>query len=142
MPTPIQWWRTSLHKLKFKVLLAPNLDRDTCRLRPATLIYATKNRSGRWKVPPTGHKKGGGIQGIRTASAAGAETLSDALGTRLYISSTNREMREILLTRLRRSLAQWVEHSVYNRGVASSCLTIGKPTLLYKRYKAIQNFTR
>ena len=42
-----------------------------------------KNRSGRWKVPPTGHKKGGGIQGIRTASAAGAKKLSDALGTRL-----------------------------------------------------------
>ena len=42
-----------------------------------------KIRSGRWTVPPTGHKKGGGIQGIRTASAAGAETLSDALGTRL-----------------------------------------------------------
>ena len=42
-----------------------------------------KYRSGRWKVPPTGHKKGGGVQGIRTASAAGAETLFDALGTRL-----------------------------------------------------------
>ena len=42
-----------------------------------------KIRSGRWTVPPTGHKKGGGIQGIRTANAAGAETLSDALGTRL-----------------------------------------------------------
>ena len=42
-----------------------------------------KNRSGHWTVPPTGHKKGGGIQGIRTASAAGVETLSDALGTRL-----------------------------------------------------------
>ena len=42
-----------------------------------------KNRSGRWKVPPTGHKKGGGIQGIRTASAAGAEMLFDALSTRL-----------------------------------------------------------
>ena len=59
---------------------------DTCRPRPATLIYATKNRSGRWKVPPTGHKKGR-IQGIRTASAAGAEKLSDALGTRLNFSS-------------------------------------------------------
>ena len=44
-----------------------------------------KIRSGRWTVPPTGHKKGGGIQGIRTASAAGAETLSDALGTRLQL---------------------------------------------------------
>ena len=43
-----------------------------------------KNRSGRWTVPPTGHKKGGDIQGMRTASAAGAETLSDALGTRLW----------------------------------------------------------
>ena len=42
-----------------------------------------KNRSGRWTVPPTGHKKGADVQGIRTASAAGAETLSDALGTRL-----------------------------------------------------------
>ena len=42
-----------------------------------------KNCSRRWTVPPTGHKKGGDIQGIRTASAAGAETLSDALGTRL-----------------------------------------------------------
>ena len=42
-----------------------------------------KNRSGRWTVTPTGHKKGGDIQGIRIASAAGAETLSDALGTRL-----------------------------------------------------------
>ena len=40
-----------------------------------------KNRSGRWTVPPTGHNKGGGIQGIRTVSAARAETLSDALGT-------------------------------------------------------------
>ena len=39
-----------------------------------------KNRSGRWTVPPTGHKKGVDIHGIRTASAAGAETLSDALG--------------------------------------------------------------
>ena len=45
-----------------------------------------KNRSGRWTVPPTGHKKGGGIQGIRTASAARAETLSDALGTRLLVT--------------------------------------------------------
>ena len=42
-----------------------------------------KNRSGRWTVSPTGHKKGGGIQGISAASAARAETLSDALGTRL-----------------------------------------------------------
>ena len=45
-----------------------------------------KDRSGRWTVPPTGHKKGGGIQGIQgisTASVARAETLSDALGTRL-----------------------------------------------------------
>ena len=25
-----------------------------------------KNRSGRWTVPPTGHKKGGDIKGIRT----------------------------------------------------------------------------
>ena len=48
-----------------------------------------KNRSGRWKVSPTGHKKGGGIQGIRTASAAGAETLSDALGTRLHTKIPN-----------------------------------------------------
>ena len=45
-----------------------------------------KIRSGCWTVPPTGHKKGGGIQGIRTANAAGAETLSDALGTRLLLS--------------------------------------------------------
>ena len=47
-----------------------------------------KNRSGRWTVPPTGHKKGGGcgIQGISAASAARAETLSDALGTRLGVS--------------------------------------------------------
>ena len=45
-----------------------------------------KDRSGRWTVPPTGHKKGGGgggIQGISGASVARAETLSDALGTRL-----------------------------------------------------------
>ena len=42
-----------------------------------------KNRSGRWTVSPTGHKKGGGIQGISAASAARAETLSDSLGTRL-----------------------------------------------------------
>ena len=44
-----------------------------------------KDRSGRWTVPPTGHKKGGGIQGISSASVARAETLSDALGTRLDI---------------------------------------------------------
>ena len=43
-----------------------------------------KDRSGRWTVPPTGHKKGGGIQGISAASVARAETLSDALGTRLH----------------------------------------------------------
>ena len=69
---------------------------DTIRNRPkpcqpATLIYATKkNRSGRWTVPPTGHKKGGGggIQGISTASAARAETLCDALGTRLIKAMT------------------------------------------------------
>ena len=48
------------------------------------LIYATKkNPSGRWTVPSTGHKKGGGIQGISTASTARVEMLSDALGTRL-----------------------------------------------------------
>ena len=45
-----------------------------------------KNRSGRWTVSPTGHKKWGGIQGISAASAARAETLSDALGTRLNLS--------------------------------------------------------
>ena len=44
-----------------------------------------KDRSGRWTVPPTGHKKGGGIQGISAASVARAETLSDALGTRLGV---------------------------------------------------------
>ena len=46
-----------------------------------------KDRSGRWTVPPTGHKIGGGIQGISPASVARAETLSDALGTRLQISA-------------------------------------------------------
>ena len=32
-----------------------------------------KDRSGRSTVPPTGHKKGGDIQGISTASAARGE---------------------------------------------------------------------
>ena len=49
-----------------------------------------KNRSGRWTVSPTGHKKGGGIQGISAASAARAETLSDALGTRLWRSLSDK----------------------------------------------------
>ena len=53
--------------------------------QPATLIYATKkNRSERWTVSQLDTKRGGGIQGISTASAARAETLSDALGARLY----------------------------------------------------------
>ena len=53
------------------------------------LIYAMKkNRSGRWTVSPTGNKKGAGIQGISTASAARAETLFDALGTRLQAYKT------------------------------------------------------
>ena len=55
-----------------------------------------KNRSGRWTVSPTGHKKGGGIQGISRASAARAETLSDALGTRLLMSSI---IKAVLRTR-------------------------------------------
>ena len=51
-------------------------------------VQPGRKRSALWTVPATGHKKGGDIQGIRTASAAGAETLSDALGTRLaYLGS-------------------------------------------------------
>ena len=53
-----------------------------------------KNRSGRWTVPPTGHKKGGGIQGISAASAARAKTLSGALGTRLDLLKQTKAFKD------------------------------------------------
>ena len=49
-----------------------------------------KNCPGHWTVTPTGHKNGGDIQGIRTASPARAETLSDALGTKLRRNMVNK----------------------------------------------------
>ena len=56
---------------------------DTCRPRPATLIYATKRSLRALDSSANWTQKGGGIQGISAASVARAEMLSDALGTRL-----------------------------------------------------------
>ena len=58
---------------------------DTCRPRPATLIYATTKSLRALDSSANWTKKGGDIQGIRTANAARAETLSDPLGTRLSL---------------------------------------------------------
>ena len=53
------------------------------------LIYATKKiAQGAGQFRQLDTKRGGGIQGISAASAARAETLSDALGTRLEDKQT------------------------------------------------------
>ena len=62
---------------------------DTCRPRPAALIYVTKKSFKALDSFANWTQKGGGIQGISIASAARAETLSDALGTRLGIISNS-----------------------------------------------------
>ena len=80
-----------------------------------------KDRSGRWTVPPTGHKKGGGIQDISTASVARAETLSDALGTRLPHShnfNCIQAIRSASLVRYIALLLIQIDRSLYFKSIA------------------------
>ena len=74
-----------------------------------------KNRSGRCTVSPTGHENGGGIQGISTASAARAETLSDALGTRLVIYMTN-DARFFIYTAVKSRIRKLQSQKMLKRG--------------------------